>query len=168
MRFTQPPLYRLRITTDSTNGCKKSAVVDTECYWAPEINKPSDSSNDKPFWIERSVYPFPSIPSCKVPLALKRSIAAHGFLNKISFNEGYLSGPKICRTNLETPCIDHKAHSLTSFPAHQSMKYRAMKLQRIREKLIDFILLTLVQLYMHPIGSTKNIQLVLKFLECSC
>ena len=26
----------------------KSAVVDTECYWAPEINKPSDSSTDKP------------------------------------------------------------------------------------------------------------------------
>ena len=23
-------------------------VIDTECYWAPEVNKPSDSSNDKP------------------------------------------------------------------------------------------------------------------------
>ena len=41
----------------------------------------------------------------KVPLALKRSIAAHRFLNKICFNEGYLSGPKVCRSNLETPCI---------------------------------------------------------------
>ena len=41
----------------------------------------------------------------KVPLALKRSVAAHRFLNKICFNEGYLSGPKVCRSNLETPCI---------------------------------------------------------------
>ena len=41
----------------------------------------------------------------KVPLALKRSAAAHRFLNKICFNEGYLSGPKVCRCNLETPCI---------------------------------------------------------------
>ena len=32
----------------------------------------------------------------KVPLALKRSVAAHRFLNKICFNEGYLSGPKVC------------------------------------------------------------------------
>ena len=41
----------------------------------------------------------------KVPLALKRSVAALRFLNKICFNEGYLSGPKVCRSNLETPCI---------------------------------------------------------------
>ena len=41
----------------------------------------------------------------KVPLALKRSVAAHRFLNKICFNEGYLSGPKVCRSDLETPCI---------------------------------------------------------------
>ena len=40
-----------------------------------------------------------------VPLALKRSIAAHRFLNKICFNEGYLSGPKVCQSNLETLCI---------------------------------------------------------------
>ena len=32
----------------------------------------------------------------KVPLALKRSVAAHRFLKKICFNEGYLSGPKVC------------------------------------------------------------------------
>ena len=41
----------------------------------------------------------------KVPLALKRSVAAYRFLNKICFNEGYLSGPKVRRSNLETPCI---------------------------------------------------------------
>ena len=41
----------------------------------------------------------------KVPLAQKRSVAAHRFLKKICFNEGYLSGPKICRSNLETLCI---------------------------------------------------------------
>ena len=41
----------------------------------------------------------------KVPLALKRCVAAHRFLNKICFNEGYLSGPKGCWSNLETPCI---------------------------------------------------------------
>ena len=41
----------------------------------------------------------------KVPLALKRSVAAHRFLNKICFNGGYLSGPKVCRSNLETSCI---------------------------------------------------------------
>ena len=41
----------------------------------------------------------------KVLLALKRSVAAHSFLNKISFNDGYLSGPKVCRSNLETLCI---------------------------------------------------------------
>ena len=40
-----------------------------------------------------------------VPLALKRSVAARRFLNEICFNEGYLSGPKVCRSNLETPCI---------------------------------------------------------------
>ena len=39
------------------------------------------------------------------PLALKRSVAAQRFLNKICFNEGYLPGPKVCRSNLETPCI---------------------------------------------------------------
>ena len=59
-----------------------------------------------PSWTERSVYPFPSILSCKIRLALKQSVAAHRFLNKICFNEGYLSGPKVCRSNLETPCID--------------------------------------------------------------
>ena len=32
-------------------------------------------------------------------------VAAHRFRNKICFNEGYLSGPKVCRSNLETPCI---------------------------------------------------------------
>ena len=59
-----------------------------------------------PSWTERSVYPFPSITSYKIPLALKRSvIAAHRFLNKICLNEGYLSGPKVCRSNLETTCI---------------------------------------------------------------
>ena len=41
----------------------------------------------------------------KVPRALKRNVAARRFLNKICFNEGYLSGPKVCRSNLETPCI---------------------------------------------------------------
>ena len=41
----------------------------------------------------------------KVPLALKRSVAAHRFLNKICCNEGYLSGPKVCRSNLETSYI---------------------------------------------------------------
>ena len=41
----------------------------------------------------------------KVPLALKRNVAAHRFLNKICLNEDYLSGPKVCRSNLETPCI---------------------------------------------------------------
>ena len=41
----------------------------------------------------------------KVPLALKRNVAAHGVLNKICFKEGYLFGPKVCRSNLETPCI---------------------------------------------------------------
>ena len=41
----------------------------------------------------------------KVPLALKRSVAAQWFLNKICFKEGYLSGLKVCRSNLETPCI---------------------------------------------------------------
>ena len=40
-----------------------------------------------------------------VPLALKRSVAARRFLNKICCNEGYLSGPKVCRSNLETPYI---------------------------------------------------------------
>ena len=44
----------------------------------------------------------------KVPLALKRSVAAHRFLKKICFNEGYLSGPKVCWSNLETPCIVHQ------------------------------------------------------------
>ena len=41
----------------------------------------------------------------KVPLALKRSDASHRFLNKICFNEGYPSGPKVCRSNLETAYI---------------------------------------------------------------
>ena len=48
---------------------------------------------------------------------------------------------------------------------HKSMKGRAMKLQRIQENLLDFILLTLVHLYMRPIGSTNNTQPVLKFLR---
>ena len=66
-----------------------------------------------PSCTERSVDSFPSIPSCKVPLALKRSVAANGFLNKICFNEGYLSGPKVCRSNLETPCrSDISSHVL--------------------------------------------------------
>ena len=71
----------------------------------PPHNKPSDSSNDKSLLDWKECYPFPSIPSCKIPLALKRSIAAHKFLNKICFNEGYLSDPKVCRSNLETLCI---------------------------------------------------------------
>ena len=41
----------------------------------------------------------------KIPLTLKRSVAAHRFPNKICFNESYLSGPKVCRSNLETLCI---------------------------------------------------------------
>ena len=45
----------------------------------------------------------------KVPLALERSVAAHRFLNKICFNEGYLSGPKVCRSNLETLCMYKKS-----------------------------------------------------------
>ena len=54
----------------------------------------------------------------KIPLALKRSVAAHKFLKKICFNEGYLSGPKVCRSNLETPCIhlESTASQLTVFP----------------------------------------------------
>ena len=40
------------------------------------------------------------------PLALKQSVTAYRFLNKIGFNEGYLFGPKVCRSNLETPCIN--------------------------------------------------------------
>ena len=88
---------------------KKSAVVDTESYWAPEINKPSDISTDKLLLDWEECLSFPLIPSCKVPLALKRSVAAHGFLNKIYFNEGYLSGPNVCRSNLETFCIYYSA-----------------------------------------------------------
>ena len=38
-------------------------------------------------------------------LALKRSVTAHRFLNEICFNEGYLSGPKVRRSNLETICV---------------------------------------------------------------
>ena len=34
-------------------------------------------------------------PFLQDPLALKRSVAAHTFLNKIWFNESYLSGPKV-------------------------------------------------------------------------
>ena len=115
MGFTQPPLYQLRITTDSTNACKKSAVVDTECYWAPQINKQAIVVLTNPSWTERSVYPFPPVPSLTkyawtkviylVPLALKRSVAAHRFLNEICLNEGYLSSPEVCRSNLETPCM---------------------------------------------------------------
>ena len=41
----------------------------------------------------------------KDPLALQRGVAAHRFLNKICFNEGYLSDHKVCRSNLETPYI---------------------------------------------------------------
>ena len=41
----------------------KRAVIDTEYNWAPEVNKPSDSSNDKPLlnWkvcLSVSFYPF--------------------------------------------------------------------------------------------------------------
>ena len=50
----------------------------------------------------------------------------------------------------------------------ESMKDRAMKLQKIKEKLIDFILLTLVHLYTRPIVGINNIQSVLKFLKCFC
>ena len=71
-----------------------------------------------PSWTERSVYSFPSIPCCKVPLALKRSVAAYRFLNKICFNEGYLSGPKVCRSNLETPCT-----TLPLLHLHHSSSY---------------------------------------------
>ena len=100
---------------------KKSAVVDTECYWAPEVNKQSELVLTNPSWTERSVYQFPSIPSCKVPLALKRSVATHRFLNKICFNEGYLSSPKICRSNLETSCIStsESVWRIFSFPNHK-------------------------------------------------
>ena len=49
-------------------------------------------------------YFLPSLPLTP-SLALKRSVAAHRFLNKICFNEGYLSDPKVCRSNLETLCI---------------------------------------------------------------
>ena len=46
----------------------------------------------------------------KAPLALKRSVGGHRFLNKICFNEGYLSGLKVCRSNLGTPCINVCSH----------------------------------------------------------
>ena len=73
--------------------------------WAHPTTNQAIVITTNPSWTERSVYPFPSIPSCEIPLAMKRSVAAHGFLNKICFNEGYLSGHKVCRSNLETPCI---------------------------------------------------------------
>ena len=60
----------------------KRAIIDTECYWAPEVNKPSDSSNDKPLLDWRSAYPFPSIPSCKIPLDWKKAPQPIGSLTK--------------------------------------------------------------------------------------
>ena len=74
--------------------------------WAHTTTNQAIVITTNPSWTQRNVYPFPSIPSCKVPLALKRSVAAHRFLNKICFNEGYLSGPKVCRSNLDAvgPC----------------------------------------------------------------
>ena len=38
----------------------------------------------------------------KVPQALKRSVAAHR-LTKYASTKVYLSDPKVCRSNLETP-----------------------------------------------------------------
>ena len=73
--------------------------------WAHPTSNQAIVVMTNPSWTERSLYPFPSIPSSKTPPALKRSAAAHRFLNKICYNEGYLSGPKVCRSNLETPCI---------------------------------------------------------------
>ena len=71
-------------------------------------------------WTEKSVYPLPSIPSCNIPLALNRSVPVHRFLNKICFNEGYLSGPKVCRSNLETPCISEKIIKYTKIQLTKS------------------------------------------------
>ena len=48
-------------------------------------------------------YFLPSLPLR--PSSTETNVAAHRFLNKICFNEGYLSGPKVCRSILETPCI---------------------------------------------------------------
>ena len=47
-RNSQTSPFCLQVQSHWTNGCKQSAVIDTECYWAPEVNKRSDSSNDKP------------------------------------------------------------------------------------------------------------------------
>ena len=49
MRFTEPPLYQLRITTDNANEYTKKKC----CSWhwmllSSEINKPSDNSTDIP------------------------------------------------------------------------------------------------------------------------
>ena len=54
-----------------------------------------------PSWTERSAYPFPSIHSCYIPLALKQNVAAIGSLT-VYFNEGYLSRSKVCQSNLGT------------------------------------------------------------------
>ena len=56
--------------------------------WAHPTTKQAIVVMTNPSWTERSIYPFPSIPSCKISLALKGRVAAHGFLNKVCFNEG--------------------------------------------------------------------------------
>ena len=66
----------------------------------------------------------------KVPLALKWSVAAHRFPNKICFNEGYLYGPKVCRSNLETPCITTRIVWLMKTTAMYKGKHRFLSSSR--------------------------------------
>ena len=101
-----------------------------------------------PSWIERSVYQFPWIPSCKIPLALKRSVAAHGFLNKICFNEGYLSGPKVCQSNLETPCIYIYTEGVEKIYIHfkQRKNHVITKLNSHKQKMMSTNHIRLLQL----------------------
>ena len=92
----------------------------------------------------------------KVPLALKRSVAAHRFLKKIFFNEGHLSGPKVCRSNLETPCI-------LQFPIEICLDEKiARVLCKIKKSMINgcFSLQKFINILheLHVFVSIKNIQ----------
>ncbi|KAJ9583460.1 hypothetical protein L9F63_022202, partial [Diploptera punctata] len=65
---------REHTSIDIQTNCASTCCTDNACY--------------KIFFRVWNVYPFPSIPSCNIPLALKQSVAAHWSRNKICFNKG--------------------------------------------------------------------------------
>ena len=52
------------------------AVIDTECYWTPEVNKPSDSSNDKPLLDWKECLSVSFNPFLKIPLEASQPLGS--------------------------------------------------------------------------------------------